>query len=225
MFQKIARLLKLRFSISILLATIIPLKAHAVFIDFDDIAAPPAYPFDCDGIEYCGLILSNEYESKGVKFLGYSSWLIGGTLPDGKNLNGVRGINSIGLEFVGELPNFVSLNIDSPYQAEASYFYVYGEDGELLFLHISSGWRGTEETSTPYIPSELVEIYSSSRIKNIDIFSLFNLRVGPWMDNLTFEYREVNEPSILLLLVMGLAGYFLRRIHRKDSPGGSRHDW
>lgn len=184
--------------------------AQAVFIDFDDIVAPPANPFGCETVEPCGLILSNEYESKGVVF-GNSGWLVGQVLPDGTNQNQVFGTNGISLNFVGALPNFISFNVDSPFQLEASYFSVYGENNDLLFVQHSSGWTGIEETSTPYIPGELVSIYSNTRIKGIYIESLFNLRTGPTIDNLTFEYREVPEPSSLLLFLGGIAGLILGR--------------
>lgn len=183
---------------------------HAVFIDFDDIVAPPANPFGCETVEPCGLILSNEYESKGVVFEGFS-WLVGGVLPDGTNQNQVFGTNGIWLGFVGTRPNFVSFNVDSALGLEASYFSVYGENNELLFLQHSNGWTGFEETSTPYIPGELVSIYSSAGIAGIYIESLFNLRSGPTIDNLTFEYRTVPEPSALLLFLGGIVGLFLGR--------------
>ena len=184
--------------------------AQAVFIDFDDIVAPPANPFGCETLEPCGLILSNEYESKGVVF-GNSGWLVGQVLPDGTNQNQVFGTNGISLNFVGALPNFISFNVDSPFQLEASYFSVYGENNDLLFVQHSSGWTGVEETSTPYIQGELVSIYSNTRIKGIYIESLFNLRTGPTIDNLTFEYRTVPEPSAVLLFSVGIAGLVLGR--------------
>lgn len=183
-------------------------NANAVFIDFDDIVAPPSEPFSgC----FCGHILSNEYESQGLIFNGDSSWLTGGTLPDGTNRNVVHGINGIALGFVGTLPNFVSFNIDSPLEAESSYMEVYGVNG-YLFTHISSGWRGTEENSTPYIPGELVSINAAEGITGMYIYSFFGLRTGPHIDNLTFESRAVPEPPLFLLLAMGFAGIFLQRM-------------
>lgn len=184
--------------------------AQAVFIDFDDIVAPPANPFGCETVEPCGLILSNEYESKGIVF-GDSGWLVGQVLPDGTNQNQVFGTNGIWLEFVGTRPNFVSFNVDSALGLEASYFSVYGENHELLFMQYSNGWTGIEETSTPYIPGELVTIQSSVGITGIYIESLFNLRSGPTIDNLTFEYRTVPEPSTLFLFIGGIAGLILGR--------------
>ena len=183
-------------------------NAQAVFIDFDDIVAGPSEPFDgC----FCGHVLSNEYESQGLIFSGDSNWLIGGTLPDGTNQNVVWGLNAISLGFTGDLPNFVSFNIDAPTGAEASYIDVYGVDG-FLFTHISSGWQGTEELSTPYVPNELVSITAPEGITGMSIKSLFNLRTGPQIDNLTFESRAVPEPSVLFLLATGLLGLFWKRI-------------
>jgi len=186
--------------------------AQAVFIDFDDIVARPSEPFTgC----YCGHILGNEYESQGLVFNGDSSWLIGGTLPDGTNQNIVWGLNGISLEFTGVLPNFVSFNIHAAAGLEASFMDVYGVDG-YLFRHSSSGWQGVEENSTPYIPGELVSIYAAEGIKEMYIFSFFGLRTGPQIDNLTFESRTVPEPSVLFLLATGLLGLFWQRV-KKDA--------
>lgn len=190
---------------------VLALNAHAAFIDFDDIVAPPAYPFSCDEHDFCGLILSNEYESQGLIFDGGFNWLIGGPLPDGTNANKVFGTNSIGLKFIGTLPNFVSFNIDSPFLAEASFFDVYGEEGDLLFTQHSNGWRGLEEISTPYVPHELVTINSTAAIKYISIASLYNLRTGPTIDNLTFEQRSVPESPMLFLLLTGFAALIFKK--------------
>ncbi len=186
-------------------------NAQAVFIDFDDIAARPSEPFTgC----FCGHILSNEYESQGLVFNGDSSWLIGGTLPDGTNQNIVWGLNGISLGFTGILPNFVSFNIHAPLGAEASYMDVFGVNG-YLFTHASAGWQGTEENSTPYIPGELVSIHASEGITGMHIYSFFGLRTGPQIDNLTFESRTVPEPSTFFLLATGLAGLFWKRMKIK----------
>lgn len=185
-------------------------SVHAVFIDFDDITALPSEPFHgC----FCGHVLSNEYESQGLIFNGDSSWLIGGALPDGTNHNGVQGFNGISFGFLGTLPNFISFNSYS-INEDAVYAEVYGESG-YLFTHISSGWRGTEENSTPYIPGELVSFTATEGITSINIFSFYGLRTGPYIDNLTFESRSVPEPAPFVLLSLALAGLFWRRIGRQ----------
>jgi hypothetical protein len=193
--------------IALLLGIISP-NAHAIFIDFDDIVARPAEPFDgC----FCGHTLSNEYASQGLIFNGDINWLVGRTLPDGTNQNIVMGFNGISLEFVGALPNFVSFNINSPLAAESSYVDVYGVEG-YLFTQVSSGWRGTEENSTPYIPDELLFIHANEGIASLTIYSLFGLRTGPHIDNLTFESRSVNEPAALFLFLVGFSGIFWKRM-------------
>lgn len=189
------------------------LNTQAAFIDFDDIEAIPAEPFDgC----FCGHILSNEYESQGLLFTGTDNWLIGGPLPDGTNQNIVVGFNTISFAFVGTLPNFLSFNINSPFQAEASFVEVYGESG-LLFTYVTSGWTGLEETSTPYIPDELVSIYSADAIKNVVIMSLFNEATGPSIDNLTFTKKTVPEPALLWLFATAFTGVLWRRFTSKKA--------
>ncbi|HSC68192.1 MAG TPA: PEP-CTERM sorting domain-containing protein [Cellvibrio sp.] len=183
-------------------------NVHATFIDFDDITAQPSEPFTgC----FCGHILSNEYESHGLLFSGPTNWLIGGKLPDGTNRNIVLGLNGISLQFIGTLPNFVSFNIHAPLGGEASYMDVYGKNG-YLFTHVSSGWQGSEEQSTTYIPNELVSISASENITGMYIYSFYGLRTGPQIDNLTFESRTVPEPSSLFLLALTLTAVFWKEI-------------
>lgn len=197
--------------VSFLTLAVTPLAANATFIDFDDRVAPPASPYDCYTIEPCGLILSNEYESSGIIFNGGTSWLVGEVLPDGSNKNYVFGTNFIGLGFVGILPNFLSFNINSALGAEVSIIRLYNQDGEEFFTHITDGWRGLEELSTPYVPNQFVTIQASERIKGVSFTSFYNHRVGPSIDNLTFEYRNVPEPSLVLLFALGLVGIMFRR--------------
>lgn len=201
--------------VSFLTLAVTPLAANATFIDFDDRVAPPASPYDCYTIEPCGLILSNEYESSGIIFNGGTSWLVGEVLPDGSNKNNVFGTNFIALEFVGALPNFLSFNINSALGAESSYIELYGEDGTHFFTHVTDGWRGLEELSTPYVPNQFVTIQASQRIKGVSFTSFYNHRVGPSIDNLTFEYRQVGEPSVLLLMLMGIAGLVVQRTRKR----------
>lgn len=184
-------------------------NANAVFIDFDDIIPYESNDPFCE--VNCMHELSNEYQSKGLIFHGGT--LRGGTLPDGTQKNGVRGFNQIDFEFTGSLPNFLSFNHHSGAGVESSYIDIYGENGVYLFTHFSSGWRGDEDLSTPYIPNELVAIYSTEKIKSVSIYSFFGLRTGPYIDNLTFEVRNLPEPSPLILFLLSITGIFLRKIN------------
>lgn len=117
--------LKFTSTLFFLLAAItISQHANAIFLDFDDIVAPPFNPFSCDTpTTPCGLILSNDYQPQGLTF-GINAWLAGEVQADGTNKNKVVGLNTITLFFTGTLPNFISLNINSPLGHEASYLEV-----------------------------------------------------------------------------------------------------
>lgn len=188
--------------------------ANAAFINFDDLPTPSVHPWTCY-IEArdCMHEIGNEYESKGIIFNGDREWLVDEIEEDGSRSNALQGFNGIAMEFIDHLPTFISFNIDSPTKGEASYFHVYGDNNELLFVQRSSGWTGVEETSSLYVPAEFISIRSTVGIKYIYIESLYNLRTGPVIDNLTFEYRTVPEPSTVVLLVLSLAGIFWRRNH------------
>lgn len=206
-------LIKCKLVIATLLLVLVngfSLNANAVFLDFDDIVAPPFNPFGCETpTTPCGLILSNEYQSQGLTF-GIDAWLAGEVQTDGTNKNKVVGLNTLYLFFTDALPNFISLNINSPLGHEASYLEVWGKNG-FLFTHVTSGWRGIDE-ETPYIPDEFISFYAPEQITQINIFSFYNHRSGPSIDNLTFEYRTVPEPSLLLLFALGVAGIIRARI-------------
>lgn len=191
-------------------------NAQAAFIDFDDLPPPERDPFLCY-VEFLGCMheLEDEYAHLGVIFTSDVDWLIRKELSDGTFTNALQGFNYLGMEFIGELPNFISLNIDSPTKAESSYIELYGEDGNLFSTFVTNGWRGTEDLSTPYIPNEFVSIQSPERIKGIAIISFFGLRTGPVIDNFTFEYRQVGEPSVLLLMLMGIAGLVVQRSRKR----------
>lgn len=197
----------------ILFASFVAPLAHAVLIDFDDVAARPSEPFDgC----YCGHTLSNEYESLGVLIDG---WLIGNQLPDGTNQNYVVGFNTIVLDFVNEAPVFVSFNANSAFGEEVVHVEVFGKDG-FLFSQNGSGWRGSEEESTPYIPNELITIQAAEGIHKIFITSFYNNRLGASIDNLTFEYSAVPAPSSIGLIALGFIGLLWqrRRLNSRTTP-------
>lgn len=196
----------------VLLCGIAAMNAHATFIDFNDLELPEKHSWECytEGLP-CVHDLNDEYASKGVIFSGDRDWFWGYQLADGTYEMSVTGYNIIGISFIGTLPNFVSFNIDSPTKYEASFISVYGENKTLLFTYITNGWRGNNPNSTPYIPNELVSIQSAEPIHSLGIASLYGLRIGPTIDNLTFEYRSVPEPSPLLLGALGLCGILWRR--------------
>lgn len=210
------KLSPIKSTIGFLFFTFASLSTNAAFIDFDDLELPEKDPWSCyiEGLG-CEKDLDAEYAPLGIIFLGDTEWYWGFPDANGNIDVEVTGYNSIGIRFTGKLPNFVSFNIDSPWKSEASLIEVYGENGDHMFTKMTSGWTGLEETSTPYILNELASIYSDKPIHMLHISSVYGLRVGPTIDNITFEYREVPEPAPALLIGLGLLMMMYRRyIHR-----------
>lgn len=197
--------------LTVLALAIAPFSANATFIDFDDILALPGSPFACSDDAPCGTRLHKEYEDKGIIF--YSAWLRSDEWPPVDYKNEVVALHEMLIEFNGELPNFVSFNVDSALGHEASFFHVYDETDQLLFVQRSNGWVDDEALDTPYTPNQFITITSQTPIKAINFSSFQNTRNGPVIDNLTFEYRplSVDEPSNLLLVLSGLFGLMIFR--------------
>jgi hypothetical protein len=226
MFSKFKRNLRSILRVFPFVFLVIPLHGNAVFIDFDDIELRE---FDSDLCFFssgpCGL--DNQYEDKGIIF-GEELWLQEKILPDGTLQKRVHSQFGIKFSFIGMLPNYLSFNIDSSQETEASFISIYDINNELILLTRSGGWIGSDAASTPYIPGELIIINSPAPIKYVYITSYYGLRHGPKLDNLTFEYKTVPEPSPPILLLIGMTGLFLRRhliqINKNQSlikyPGG-----
>lgn len=176
-----------------------PARAFATFIDFNDLNPiyDPIYP--C----WCTNPLTDQYLDQGLEISG--AWVTG-TGPNNVMLTS----NSASLNFIGDiLPTFFSMNVTSHY-GDAIIFDIYSPSG-LLSTIITSGWRGTEEDSTPVIPNEFISFSSDIGISSITIDGLFNMRIGAAIDNLTFTNTSVPEPSPLVLFAIGLFGLGWRR--------------
>lgn len=185
-------------------------QAQATFLDFDDLLAAEESPYSCPHDDRpCGTRLHRQYEDKGIIF--YSAWLRSEEWPWVDYKNEVAAIQEMYIEFVGQLPNFVSFNVDSALRHEASFFDVYGENGDLLFVQRSNGWVQDEALNTPYIPNEFITITSEAPIKGINLWSFQNMRNGPVIDNLTFKFIQVPESSGLWLMLLGLTGLVVQR--------------
>lgn len=164
---------------------------YAVFIDFDDLNPVYDEEWPC----WCDNPLSDEYLDKGL--------LINGAWVNGINHENVMlTSNWASLEFVGDLPSLVSMNVTSHY-GDAIFLEVYGTSG-FLYSIFTSGWQGWEETSTPVIPDEFVSLRALEGIKYITIQGFYGMRIGASIDNLNFTYASVPEPSPLLLMLAGL---------------------
>ena len=179
-------------------------NAYAVFIDFDDLV--PVYDpyFAC----FCDNPLTNQYESKGL--------LIGDSYLNGQSYDGgltyqntlTSGPYST-LYFIEQLPTFVSMNVTS-INGDAIFLTAYGSGGGVVDDYQTGGFAGSEPYP-PVIPNELVSLHSNTGISQINIDSFYFLRVGAEIDNLTFTYSSVSEPSAPVLLLLGCIALIWKR--------------
>lgn len=184
----------------LILVMISPLT-YAVFIDFDDLNPVYDEEWPC----WCDNPLSDEYLDKGL--LIYGAWVNG---ADSENV--MLTSNWASLEFVGNLPTYVSMNVTSHY-GDAIFLDVYGPSG-FLFSRTTSGWQGWEEISSPVIPNEFVSFIAEEGIRYITIAGFYGMRIGASIDNLTFTHSTVPESSSVLLVIIGLCTILLWRWQR-----------
>lgn len=175
-------------------------SAFAVLIDFDDLNPVYDEVFPC----WCDNPLENQYASQGVTFNG-GAWVNG---ADSNNVMTI-GSGGAGLAFVGALPTFVSMNVTS-LQGDAIFLEAWGTSG-LMETKRTLGWVGYEEGYIPAVPNELISFSSDLGISHIFITGFYNLRVEADIDNITFTYAAVPEPSSLALIGLGLFSLLLRR--------------
>lgn len=184
--------------VTIVISLLLSTSAYATVIDFDDLDPVYQEEFPC----WCDNPISDEYIDKGL--LIHGSWVVGA-----KPHNSMLTSNWGGLEFVDELPTFLSMNVSSAY-GDAVYLDFYGEQGFLRTI-ITSGWRNVEDEVTPPIPNEFISFTSDVGIKSVSIYSHWGMRVGAYIDNITFITATVPESSSLALISLGLLGLLLRR--------------
>ena len=177
-------------------------NTSATIIDFDDLnpVYDEIYPCWCDNP------LTDQYLSKGL--------LINGAWVNGTDShNNMLTSNWASLNFVGELPTFFSMNINSVHD-DAVALSIYGPNGLISEEH-TSGWSGPDEEYIPVIPNELFSFSTEQGISSIVIQGYYGLRTGAEIDNLNYTYSSVPEPSSLALVCVGLFGLGVRRIHQR----------
>ena len=191
----------IRVKAVIIISLLLPMTAAATVIDFDEL--DPVYQEEpC----WCDNPLSDEYIDKGL--IIHEAWVIGK-----KPNNSMLTSNWAKLEFVGEPPTFLSMNVSSAY-GDAIYLEFYGEHGYLDTI-ITSGWRNIEEDYTPPIPNEFISFTSGVGIKSVVIYGHYNMRLGADIDNITFTSTAVPEPSSIALIFLGIFMILLRRFRRQ----------
>ena len=183
-----------------ILVVLFSAKAQAVLIDFDDLTYVPENPmFPSFG----DVPLYDQYRSQGL--LISNAYLIP-ACPDGEFMSGANCLlagasgSSMTLSFVGELPTYVGMYLGgSP--VGVLYTKVYGTSG-LFASHEKEdeGW-------------EYVFFESATGIAQIEMFASQQHRVsGALIDNLTYTYASVPEPSSFILWAFVIIALFFRRL-------------
>ena len=190
----------------------IAINAQAVFIDFDDLTYIPEYP---EWPFFADTPVTDQYLSQGLlvaegflypyasetdpNFISGPNYLLGGT--------------SLGLNFVGEnLPTYVGMYVESA--GEAIFLEAYGTSG-LLFSTYTAG-DGGPFFSAPYTPKQYISFESVEGIKSIQMSGFYGSRTSAHIDDLTFTYADVPEPSTFMLLLLGIAVLIYRGIKPRE---------
>lgn len=204
-----------RFFYTMILVVLFSAKAQAVLIDFDDLTYVPEDPLFAS---FSDFPLHDEYRSQGL--LISNAFLLpyaeGDDLISWENylLAGAAG-NSMTLSFVGDLPISVGMYLGGT-PLGVLYTNVYASSG-VVASHEKreGGW-------------EYVFFESSAGISQIEMFASQQTRVsGAKIDDLTYTYASVPEPSSLILWAFAIIVLLHRRIgsirwqHRDpgNSPG------
>jgi hypothetical protein len=174
--------------------------AQAITINFDDLVYIPG---DC----FCDNPLTDQYQSQGLLIDdGYLA--LTQNLPDSENAVSppqyLLGGNILQFNFVGALPTFVSMYVSSFFE-ESIFLNAFDAVGQVTSVK-TSGWAGPED-NTPYQPNQYVSFTSPLGFSGITIEGFYNMRVSAAIDNLTYEYASVPEPSSLFMFSVGLLGF------------------
>lgn len=185
--------------------------ANATFINFDDL------PYTIDEYGDGNLLedhpVTDEYLSKGLLITGGYLGHDEHNPYISSSPNVLVGSDGFTLNFVEELPTFVSMrtNFIGDYDPGllAIFFDVYGPSG-LLFQTHSSGDTGSPDMINA-IPNELISFNSPTGISRITMSNYQHRRIAGSIDDLTFEYADVPEPSGLILFGMGIFVFVFRK--------------
>lgn len=182
--------------------------ASAITLTFDELN--PA-DYEAEGVETP--FLTDEYESLGLLFEGAAylhTWTQ--SQPAMSLPNYVIGPGFL-LNFIGDLPTYVSLYVGSSNGA-AVFLDAYGLNGFHESKRTDGEIHGMNwEQSTPYVPNQFVVFSSPTGISSIELSG----QSDAYIDNLTFTnepHIAVSEPSAYILFAIGLWGLMSCRRQR-----------
>jgi len=184
---------------TIILSVAFSTQAHAVVINFDDLTY---VPLDPESPSFGDFPLNTQYQSQGLVIS--NAYL----LPYGSEEEIISGSNyllagasgsSMTLSFVGDLPTYVGMYIDSA-QLGILYTNAYGPSGFFAsHQKLDSDW-------------EYVFFESATGIAQIEMWATQQHRVsGGAIDDITYTYASVPETSSLGLSILAILILFSRR--------------
>lgn len=184
-----------------IIAAAFSVQARAVLIDFDDLTYIPENP---EHPSFGEFPLDTQYQAQGL--LINNAFL----LPYAEGDDSISGTNyllagasgsSMTLSFIGKLPTYVGMYIGGR-PAGVLYTMAYGPSG-IFASHEKEegGW-------------EYVSFESNTGIARIEMFASQQHRVsGAKIEDITFTYASVPEPSSLMLAVLAIIISYLRRVY------------
>ena len=202
---------------AIVLLSCLSFQAHAVLIDFDDLTyvpEDPEWPFFAD------VPLDNQYLSQGLSISNayLLPYYFDPATDPGNDPEVISGPNyllaggggsGMTLSFVGKLPTYVGMYVGS-FSHEMIFTDAYGPSGLVASLH-TAGEGGPFNDQSPYVPRQYLSFESAAGISRIDMSGWYGSRVSGYVDDLTFTYTEVPEPSSIALFGLGAFVLFGRR--------------
>ena len=194
-------------NIAVLLGLLTGTTAQAVTINFDDREYIPTPIFDHFGDHP----LSDEYADQGLIIVdGFLATYRSPSEPSVSSPNYLLMGHGGSLLFVDRFPTMVSLYVSS-YLGDNIYIDALDADGNA-YSKTTDGFN--PHTPTPYTPNQLVSFYSPAGFQRLHFSSFFDGRVNAGIDDLTFNYAHLPEPSSGTLLLLG-SGFLLWRAHKK----------
>lgn len=207
---------RVKFFVATIFLSTLAFNAHAVLINFDDLVYVPVDP---DNPHFSDVPLDNQYLSQGLGIANayLLPYLEADSDPDvisGPNylLAGASG-SPMTLYFVGELPTYVGMYVGS-FINEMIFVDAYGPAGLVDSLY-TKGEGGPFNDQSPYEPRQYLSFESATGISSIDVTGWYGSRVSGYIDDITFTYAAVPEPSQLILLAIGALAFFSRRVSAK----------
>ena len=196
-----------------LFLSLIGSNAHAVFINFDDLTYVPEYP---EMPDFSDTPVTDQYASQGLSVLDGYLAPYNFFNPDAElGPNDISGPNyllggtSLTLHFLGEkLPTYVGMYVGS--MQEAIFLEAYGVSGLLGSASTIGPGMPTWETVSE--PRQYVSFAFAEGIKSINMWGARGSRVSANVDDLTFTYADVPEPSPFILMCLGVFAIFYKRL-------------